>query len=176
MLADLAELVGREPLYLSSTLAFDRTGGGRPLGDWLREAEFTGKLRGLGGRPIGYTITGGHEPSRRNVPKAALVTQLQLVLQEGRLKIAQELPLREALQRELLSFRAKMAPSGAATYEAQRESDHDDLVTALSLAIYHAHRETGIGDPRIIRVDGTEVGDEIPDPPPPRGAVPTTAP
>jgi len=54
---------------------------------------------------------------------------VQIALQSGHLKIAEELALAETLRKELPSFRIKVNISTAhESYEAWREGDHDDLV------------------------------------------------
>jgi hypothetical protein len=57
-----------------------------------------------------------------------LVSALQVVLQSGRLKIARGLPEAETLVNELLNFKSKISAAGHDSYEAWRESVHDDLV------------------------------------------------
>lgn len=100
-------------------------------------------------RPV--TITGGQEVNGLNIPKRQLVSRVQALLQTHRLKIAAHLPLADALQAELLAFRSKISVSGHDTYEAWRESDHDDLVLALALACWRRHRHS---PPRLIRPGG----------------------
>ena len=95
--------------------------------------------------PIGVTITAGAEvqegngPQDYRVPKRDLVARLQVGLQNGVFRIAQGLPHAEILTRELLNFRAKISLAGHDTYEAWRESDHDDLVLAAGLASWGAN-------------------------------------
>jgi hypothetical protein len=61
--------------------------------------------------------------------------------QEGRLHFAATHRLIQSLRQELLDMRIKMSPtSGRDTYEALTESVHDDLVTALCLAVLWPHR------------------------------------
>ncbi len=70
-------------------------------------------------------------------PKRDLVAKVQSLLQTGALKIAETLALADVLTSELLAFRAKISRAGRDTYEAWRESDHDDLVLALALACWY---------------------------------------
>jgi hypothetical protein len=59
-------------------------------------------------------------------------------LQNGRLKVARELPLAETLKTELLNFRVKIDPKTAHdSYEHWREGDHDDLVLATAMACWY---------------------------------------
>jgi hypothetical protein len=65
------------------------------------------------------------------------VTVTQVLLQNGRLKVAASLPEAETLRRELLNFRVKIDPQTAHdSYEHWREGDHDDLVLAVSMGAW----------------------------------------
>jgi hypothetical protein len=79
------------------------------------------------------------------VPKRDLVAAVQVLLQNGRLKIAEGLELAPTLRKELLGFRVKVDPKTAHdSYEHWREGDHDDLVLATALACWyreHINRE-----------------------------------
>lgn len=58
-------------------------------------------------------------------------------MQDDRLLIAESLSLRDTLVRELLNFKRKINISTADTsYEAWRESDHDDLVLSVALGTW----------------------------------------
>lgn len=60
------------------------------------------------------------------MPKRNLVSSVQVALQSGRLKIAEDLALAETLRKELLNFRVKVNVSTAHdSYEAWREGDHE---------------------------------------------------
>lgn len=61
----------------------------------------------------------------------------------GRLKIAKALPEAPALINELQNFKMKTTPAGNDTYEAWRESDHDDLVLASAIACWCGERKLG---------------------------------
>src|SRR5687767_6312437 len=71
-----------------------------------------------------------------HVPKRDLVSNLQVLLQSERLKIAGDLPEAAALLRELRSFRVTISTAGNDTYAAWRENDHDDMVLAVALACW----------------------------------------
>jgi hypothetical protein len=113
-------------------LLADKTGVGASVVDSLRYA-------GLG--PIAITIHGGSVVSRDEygyrVPKRDLVSAVQVLLQNSRLRIAEGLPLAETLKKELLNFRVKIDPQTAHdSYEHWREGDHDDLVLAAAMACW----------------------------------------
>lgn len=115
------------------TLVVDRTGVGAAVFDMLRDAKLA---------PIGITITGGADPAvgvqGLSVPKRDLVATVQVLLQTGRLKIAEELQLASTLTRELLNFQVRIDPRTAHdSYGAWREGTHDDLVLAVALAVWY---------------------------------------
>jgi len=139
------ESLMREPGLADAALICDYTGVGRPVLDLLRAA---------GLRPKGVTITAGHTVTRAGddytVPKLALISGLQVVLQSGRLKIAAGLPLAATLTRELLAFRMEIRLAGEAPGAAREQSpllwraaEHDDLVLATALACWWAARGGG---------------------------------
>jgi len=113
-------------------LAADAPGVGRPVIDMLTQAKL---------EPIAITLHGGaqlHQDGRAyRVPKRDVVSALQVAFQEGRLKIARQLPLAQMLIDELLAFRVKIdMGTGHDSYSAWREKDHDDLVLATGLAVW----------------------------------------
>jgi hypothetical protein len=125
-----------EPLIRNRVaLLVDKTGVGASVVDSLVHAGLS---------PIAITIHGGSAVSgegggwRFRVPKRDLVSATQVLLQNGRLKIAEGLPLAETLKKELLNFRVKIDPKTAHdSYEHWREADHDDLVLATAMACWY---------------------------------------
>lgn len=116
-----------------AVLVIDATGVGAPLVDEFRDA---------GLYPIGVTIHGGdrvsHEGQTYRVPKRDLVGALQILLQNGKLKIAPG-PLSNILASEMLNFKVKIDPQTAHdSYSAWREADHDDLVLSVAMAVWWA--------------------------------------
>jgi hypothetical protein len=101
----------------------------------------------------GVSIHGGEAVSQQGrihrVPKRELVSTLQVLLQQRRLRFATGMPLADVLRRELRSFKAKInLATGHDTYEAWREGDHDDVVLALAMACWFAERGFGAGRQR----------------------------
>lgn len=131
----VAWLLAMPPLAGGASLVVDATGVGAPVVDLLRQAGLA--LTAL-------TITAGDASTiggaAWRVPKRELVSNLQVLFQSGRLKIAEGIPEAPALVRELLNFRAKVSAAGADTYEAWREGDHDDLVLAVAMAAYYGEQ------------------------------------
>jgi hypothetical protein len=132
----VVEHVGRVLAALRGdrTLIVDATGVGRPVVELFEAARIY---------PVAVTLTSGEtavqEGSRFRVPKRDLVTTVEVLLQERRLKIGQDAPGREALVDELLSFRASVTAQGRDTFGAEGGS-HDDLVIALALACWYGHQ------------------------------------
>ena len=128
-------LLSTPPLAGECALAVDATGVGVAVTDMLRNA-------GLHFDRV--TITSGEnetrEGSRWRVPKRDLISTCQVLLQQRRLKIAASLPEAKTLTDELVGFRYKITQASNLTYEAWREGAHDDLVLALSLAVWEAEK------------------------------------
>lgn len=116
-----------------TVLLVDATGVGRPVVDMLR-------AKGL--MPVAITIHGGAELSVAqdgyHVPKRQLVSALLLLFQSHRLSLSPKLALSQLLAKELQNFTQRISNKGKDTYEAWRESEHDDLVLALSMAAWYA--------------------------------------
>ena len=73
------------------------------------------------------------------VPKKHLASTVQVLLQEGRLRIGRDLPHAGTLTAEMQNFKAKINPNGHVGYGAGddwRDGNHDDLVLALALACW----------------------------------------
>jgi hypothetical protein len=93
--------------------------------------------------PTGIVITGGGEVKQHgsgiiHCPKLTLISRLQVLLHQGRLKIHKEIPDAPVLVRELQDYRTEFTPSGQLTYNA-RSSAHDDLLLATALAAFVAY-------------------------------------
>jgi hypothetical protein len=127
--------VGRllEQLPARTELVIDITGVGKPVFEMFAYAGIS---------PLGVLITAGTSDTRDGsicgVPKLTLVSRLQALLHEGRLKIQKQLPEAETLVRELQDFRVEYTAAGHLTFNA-RSGKHDDLVLALAIAVWRAH-------------------------------------
>jgi hypothetical protein len=71
-------------------------------------------------------------------------SRLQVLLQSGQLKMAQDLPDGPLLIRELQNFRYSISQSANDIYGA-RQGEHDDLVLATALTTWMAYRGAGRG-------------------------------
>jgi hypothetical protein len=143
---------------LPAVLLVDKTGVGAAVLDAFDHS---------GIRPTAITIHGGsavsYDPQRRGyrVPKRDLVSAVQVLLQNGRLKIAASLPEAATLKKELLNFRIKVNPATAHdSYEHWREGDHDDLVLAVAMACWFREARTGRREKRLARMERGNVARE----------------
>ena len=136
--SEVVETVGiimeQPELSHNTTLIIDQTGVGEAVMEMFRNAP-------VSMNPIGITITGGQKvnntPDGYTVPKVSLVDALTVRFQNGRIKISPELPEAVKLKEQLENFTVKINKRGHETYEAMDETVHDDLVLALSLAVWY---------------------------------------
>jgi hypothetical protein len=130
IVAHVGRLLGKLPGR--PELAIDLTGVGRPVFDMFVYSGIS---------PVGVQITGGAVETRDgvicNVPKILLISRVQALLHEGRLKILRDLPEADTLVRELQDFRVEFTAAGHLTFNA-RSGKHDDLVLALAIATWSA--------------------------------------
>ena len=126
-------IITQKPLEGKAQLVVDATGVGAPVVDLLRQAGLS---------PVAIMITGGdtvsQEPLVLRVPKRDLVSTLQILLQEGRLKVAESLPEASILVKELLTFQVKITASAHDVYGSWREGARDDVVLAICLAAWYS--------------------------------------
>ena len=113
------------------TLYVDATGVGTPLVDILKRADVRCPIRAVyfthGDR---RTEDGGEV----RLGKAWLVSRLQALLQTQRLHLPRT-PEAEILAKELLDYEIKVSEDANDRYGAFKVGTHDDLVTALGLAV-----------------------------------------
>jgi hypothetical protein len=131
-------------------LVVDGTGVGAPVVDLIRKSR-------MGCEICEVTITGGENASagsvagKWNVPKQDLLTGLQVLLEQGDLRIARRLREAGSLARELGDVRATQRRTGRVRLGADGCGQHDDLVIALALACWRAKRpgNNGVGGGRL---------------------------
>lgn len=126
-------------LLQQAVLVVDSTGVGRPCVEMLRLAR-------PGARVVPVVITGGHGATwddashSYHVPKKDLCIGCLALMQQDRLKFAKGLLEGPQLAKELSTFRVKVTQAATETFEGWRESDKDDLILALAVAIWYAER------------------------------------
>lgn len=150
------DLVRRPPLLGNVQLVIDATGVGRPVLDIFRRGN-------MGHRVVGVSIHGGDAVSQDpsisgyRVPKRDLVSNLQLLFQQRRLRIPTNLRESDILIQELRSFRVQISDAGHDSYGAWRSGEHDDMVLAVALAAWMAQRHRPLSaHPSMERVDTLE--------------------
>lgn len=116
----------------SRAVVIDLTGVGRPVYDLMVKSGFHYSLNAI-------SITGGgtvnYVDRHYNVPKRDLVTNLQVMLQNGSMRIAKGIKEADALVEELANFQVKISESGHDTYGG-RSGVHDDLVLSVAMAAW----------------------------------------
>ena len=141
----ITELMNKPPLRRQIHCVVDLTGVGRPVYDMLMESFKKANVRT--NNLTGITITAGHEvtvsPEGFNVPKKDLVSNLLILAQGDRFSVSPRLSLANVFRLELENFRAKINTSGSTGFEAWRESDHDDLILSVAIALWYAERKGG---------------------------------
>ncbi len=137
---------GGRPADAPVELVIDMTGCGRPVFDFLNDADLD---------PVGVTITGGDTVVRVahrefRTPKRDLAGAVQVALQNRRLRWARTLPEAAVLKAELENFRVKISLSGHDSYaagvgEEWRTGAHDDLVLSVALAVWFGEHRRAAG-------------------------------
>lgn len=128
-----------QPELRAAPIVIDETGVGGSVVEKLRALP-------ISNFPVVVTLSAGQRETKETgglwtrylVPKKELVTDLQLLLQGRRLKVAREMELADLLVTEMMNFRSKPALAGSERdgMEAWREGLHDDLVLATALAVW----------------------------------------
>lgn len=115
----------------------DATGVGQPVVDVLAET-------GLRIRPVYFTHGDRRTEEWPSITlgKAWLVSRLQALFQTQRIMLPANHPEADAMLKELLDYEIKVSEDANDRYGAFRTGSHDDLVTALGLAV----QEEGILD------------------------------
>jgi hypothetical protein len=133
----VAEIIDRLPENGRCTLVADVTGCGRPVVDLMRR-------RRLKPWPVtictGASITNANGAT--NLAKRDLISNLQILFQTDRLRVAKALPLADVLIRELQEFKMRRKTADM-TDEAWRETEQDDMVLATAIGAWHGERLLG---------------------------------
>ena len=119
----------------SVRLIVDATGVGVGAVDIVKDA-----ISGSQARLVPCTFTHGNSLNRRHdrewtVGKEHLVKRLQMLFQTARVKLPVDHPEAHAMASELKNYELKSDPDGDLKFGAFRVGTHDDLVTALGLAV-----------------------------------------
>jgi hypothetical protein len=130
-------LLKHPSLLNRATLLVDATGVGGPVIDLMRD-------RGL--VPIGITLTSGRTRTKTPTDHGAkkdIVSILQVLLETERFEYTSKLRLSGEFEKQMEGFRVKLNQRGAASYGADTEGTHDDLVISVALPVWYAERVMG---------------------------------
>jgi hypothetical protein len=125
------------PLQRRVNLAVDATGVGAAVTDHFRDRLPSIPLYAIT-ITAGATVTGS--PRNPHVPKQDLISTTSVILEQRRLQVTQNMRDTEALVDELAAYRRTITDRGNEAYDAASGS-HDDLVLALSLALWTAEHK-----------------------------------
>jgi hypothetical protein len=128
----------RHPSKIPTYLTFDKTGTGQAVAELLKNDRFLdSRLADL--RAV--NITAGRDVNETsdalNIPKRDLIMSTLIAFERGFIEFASDMPELPILIDELQNFEMKFTAKGNDTYSA-KGANHDDLVLALSLAIWSA--------------------------------------
>jgi hypothetical protein len=125
------------------TLIVDGTGVGVSAVDIVRDA-----VHGTRARLTAATFTHGETLNTRRsqwtVGKAYRVNRLQTLFQTERIKLLANHPEAQAMANELRNYELKQDPDGDLKFGAFKVGMHDDLVTALGLAVLRDRTGSGM--------------------------------
>ncbi len=128
----LGDIVAGARQYEGSVRAvyLDATGVGQPVADELKSA-------GVRVTPVYFTHGDRrkeNEDGSITLGKAFLVSRLKVLMQSKRIHLARTEEM-DAMQRELMDYEIRVNEHANETYGAFKTGAHDDLVTALGLAV-----------------------------------------
>jgi hypothetical protein len=151
--AQEADTLGQHPRHVE--MVIDATGVGTPIVDLLRER---------GESPIAAYFTHGDRYSQQgrqiSIGKAWLVSRLQVLFQTGRLHLALT-DHASALREELLNYEIRIDDKANDRYGAFKTGTHDDIVTALGLAVGPERQGAVTSYSWLPTGDGEEVAEEM---------------
>lgn len=140
IVANVQEMVYHDA-SLTPTIWLDATGVGQPVVDLLRDA-------GVSVTPVYFThgdrLTEDKTSGQVSMGKALLVSKLQVLLQSALLHLPKTSEAK-TLAKELVDYEIHIDDKANDTYGAFRVGAHDDLVSALGLAVLAAQRNMRAG-------------------------------
>jgi len=121
-----------EALPAPRAVVVDGTGVGMPVVQLLKQALQT--------MVVPVFITGGDTASRDGgawrVPKREIVSNLQILLEQRKLKFPAGMAEAPALIKEMQGMRVKVTALGNEQFGCWREGEHDDLILAVGLGAW----------------------------------------
>lgn len=144
----IASRMGHTSLVNNADLLIDGTGIGEAVVDLLRDRHlaplpiiFTGgeQVREVHedmGHIFGSTFGGMRAVKEMHVPKADLVAAGQLLIQQGRVRVAPGLKYADDFKAQMEGFRGKVNERGRVKYENESDTLHDDMVVCYLMAAW----------------------------------------
>jgi hypothetical protein len=122
------------PELKGAVLVVDATGVGLAVYQELREAMPNVRI-------LGASVTSGASVSskgdgRFGVPKVDLIDACRLLLEQGKLRISEQLPLAKVLIQEFIDYRVRITKAANETFGAASGA-HDDLLFSVALAAWY---------------------------------------
>ncbi len=125
-------------------LLVDATGVGRPVVDILERAlQADPTTAGVELKAITFRHGESYDRASGMMGKAYLVSRLQALLQERLIQLPARHPEADALAREIHDYEIRVDENARDTYGAFKTGTHDDLVTALGLAVLEDPAQSG---------------------------------
>jgi hypothetical protein len=161
-IADDLKKMFDKPVLSGALLVADVSTSGLPVYQLLRRLQIPAQLRGV-------IAVGGHIELQGpegvfHITKQFLIATTEIVLGQRRIEFAR-MPEPDVLIRELGSYTTRPAPSAGEVY-AWRESEVDELISALSVALWAGERHDRM-TPQVVLLEpgphSTEADDIGPD-------------
>lgn len=150
----IAKVVTDQQIWLRDRqLLIDVTGVGRPVYEMIEEA-VRARQRGhlVMMWPITFSYGDSYDMGTGRLGKAFLVSRLQVLLQNARVKLPPNHREAAAMARELHDYEIRVDQDGNDKYGAFKVGSYDDLVTGLGLATLHDPTDFRlVPGPRIFR-------------------------
>lgn len=143
----LARHLRSHQFHRNSLLGIDATGIGRPVVRMMLESPMVQET-GTPIYPFEFRGNGSREYQRQNgliqITRRTVLSSVQIVMGQGRLRIPEKLREAEVLRRELLSVRIE---EGRQDHLDERTREHDDMVFAVALPVHLAETlaKQGVG-------------------------------
>lgn len=132
IVADVVRRLGTAPRD-DAELVIDGTGVGAAVVDMFRYSALPCAFY-----PV--IITSGVQQDGNHVPKRDLIGAVQVAIQTRRLEPSQHTKEIETFLGEMQTYAIKLTDKGHDTYNARGDSQHDDLVLAVALAVWRRSR------------------------------------
>lgn len=133
---DTSQLTGPVHPAAPKTLLIEVNGVGRTIYD------LTKKKIPAGWYVVGALLTGGDAVTKENgvwhLNKREIINSLTHAIDEGTLKIPEDLPTKDTLLNEASGFLRTFTPTGKEQLNSDTESRHDDTIISLAYCVWYS--------------------------------------